>query len=30
MSEDAFQMFADKTIRGLQKEAAQKFTASLA
>lgn len=30
MSEDAFQMFADKTIRGLPKEAAQKFTASLA
>ncbi|OYW77168.1 MAG: hypothetical protein B7Z37_05295 [Verrucomicrobia bacterium 12-59-8] len=30
MSEDAFNLFADKTIRGLQKEAAQKFTASLA
>ncbi len=30
MSEDAFQMFADKTIRGLQKEAARKFAASLA
>lgn len=30
MSEDAFNMFADKTIRGLQREAAKKFTASLA
>ncbi len=30
MSEDAFKLFEGKTIRGLQKEAAQKFTASLA